>query len=223
MFNKKFFAIFLLFLIPIVCLSSFEPEYLNRVTFINKTGADIWYVFLSPGDSGEWGFDILGSERVLEDNSLLSFYISYPEYENNFDVMAIDEEGNTFVLFDEIFNDDGEVNIIISEDDLDADNPEMDFIEVQFENQTGYELLYLFVSPSDSEMWGVDMMDDEQTLESDDILSLLAPSSDLEVSYDVMAVDADNDEYTFTLNVHFDYADSDDVIRIPIEYSDLDE
>lgn len=223
MVNKKFFALMLLVLIPIFSASAFEPDYLNRVTFINKTGADIWYVFLSPGDSGEWGFDILGSERVLENKNLLSFYISYPEYENNFDIMAIDEDGNTFILFDELFTDDGEANIIISADDLDDDNPELDFIEVQFENQTDYEMLYLFVSPSDSEMWGVDMMDDEQTLESFDTLSLLAPSGDDEVSYDVMAVDTDNDEYTFTLNVHSDYVDSDDVIWIPIEYSDLDE
>lgn len=223
MVNKKFFVLLLFVLIPIFSLFSFDPDYLNRVTFINKTGADIWYVFLSPGDSGEWGFDILGSERVLENKNLLSFYISYPEYENNFDIMAIDENGNTFILFDELFSDEGEVNIIIAEEDLDADNPEMEFIEVQFENQTDYEMLYLFVSPDDSEMWGVDMMDDEQTLESFGSLSLLAPSSDEEVSYDVMAVDTDNDEYTFTLNVHSDYTDSDDVIWIPIEYEDLAE
>ena len=221
MINKKSLALMLLVFIPLFSLSAFDPDYLNRVTFINNTGADIWYVFLSPGDSSEWGFDILGSERTLEDNNLLSFFISYPEYENFFDVMAIDEDGNTFILFDELFSDDGEVNIIISDDDLDDDNPEMDFLEVQFENQTDYEMLYLFVSPGDSDMWGVDMMDDEQTLMSYDTLSLLAPSSDEEVSYDVMAVDPDFDEYTFTLNVHTDYADSDGVIWIPIESSDL--
>jgi len=223
MINRKSLILLLLVFIPLSGIFAFDPDYLNKVTFINKTGADIWYVFLSPGDSSEWGFDILGSERTLDDNSLLSFYISYPEYENYFDIMAIDEDGNTFILFDELFSDDGEVNIIISEDDLDDDNPEMDFLEIQFENQTDYEMLYLFVSPGDSEMWGVDMMDDEQTLLSYDTLSLLAPSGDEEVSYDVMAVDADNDEYTFTLNVHYDYADSDDVIWIPIEYSDLAE
>jgi hypothetical protein len=223
MINKKSFALLLLVFIPLFSLFSFDPDYLNKVTFINKTGADIWYVFLSPGDSGEWGFDILGSERVLENKNLLSFYISYPDYENDFDIMAIDEDGNTFILFDEKFSDDGEVDIIITEADLDDDNPEMSFLEIQFENQTDYEMLYLFVSPADSDMWGVDMMDDEQTLMSFDTLSLLAPSGEDEVSYDVMAVDADNDEYTFTLNVHTDYADSDDVIWIPIEYSDLAE
>lgn len=221
MINKKSSFLFLLIFIPLFTVSAFNPDYLNKVTFINKTGADIWYVFLSPGDSSEWGFDILGSERTLEDNSLLSFYVTYPETENYFDVMAIDEDGNSFILFDELFSDDGEINIIIDEEDLDEDDIEMDFLEIQFENQTDYEMLYLFVSPSDSEMWGVDMMDDEQTLLSYETLSLLAPSGDDEVSYDVMAVDPDNDEYTFTLNVHVDYTDSDGVIWIPIESSDF--
>ena len=185
------------------------------------TYRDIWYVFLSPGDSGEWGFDILGSERVLEDNNLLSFYISYPDAENYFDIMAIDEDGNTFILFDELISDDAEANIFITDGDLDDDNPDMSFIEIEFENQTDYEMYYIFVSPQDSEMWGVDMMDDEQTLGAFETLSLLAPYGEDEVSYDVKAVDEDNDEYEFTPNVNPDYADSDDVIRISIEYSDL--
>ncbi|MBI9099273.1 MAG: hypothetical protein JEY91_12380 [Spirochaetaceae bacterium] len=214
-------VILILVCLPLSGLFSFEPDYLNRVTFVNKTGADIWYVFLSPGDSGEWGFDILGSERVLEAKSSLSFYVLYPDSENNFDIMAIDEDGNTFILYDELFSDDSEIRIVITESALDDENPEMGFVEVEFENQTDYEMMYVFVSPSDSNMWGVDMMDDEQTLGSYETLSLLAPSGEETISYDVMAVDEDNDEYTFTLNVHSDYADSEDVIRIPIEYGDL--
>ena len=223
MLNKKLLLLLLITVVPILSLYSFDPESsLNRVTFVNKTDADIWYVFLSPGDSGEWGFDILGSSRVLEAKSSLSFYVSYPEYENFFNVMAIDENDNTFILFDELFSDDDdEVRIVITEGALDEDSPSMEFIEVEFENQTDYEMMYVFVSPIDSSLWGIDMMDDEQTLGSYETLSLLAPYADEGVSYDVMAVDEDNDEYTFQLNVHVDYTDSDDVIRIPIEYGDL--
>jgi hypothetical protein len=218
---KKSFLIFLIVMVPVFGLFSFEPEYLNRITFVNKTGADIWYVFLSPGDSDEWGFDILGSERVLEHNNLLSFYIFYPDSENYFDIMAIDEEGNTFVLFDQLVSDESEEVIFITEDNLKDENPGMQLLEVQFENQTEYEMFYLFISPSDSEMWGVDMMDDEQTLMSFDTLSLLAPYGDSEVSYDVLCVDSDNGEYQFSLNVSYELTDDYEVIRIPIEYSDL--
>lgn len=220
--NKKQILILLIMLLPILSLFSFDPSSLNRVTFINKTGADIWYVFLSPGDSSEWGFDILGSERVLENNNLLSFYVFYPDYSDNFDIMAIDENGKTFVLYEKEFSDDEEITVLITSGD-EEDNPGMDFIEVEFENQTDCEMLYLFVSPTDSEMWGVDMMDEEQTLYPYDTLSLLAPYDDETVSYDVMAVDEDMDEYQFTLNVNWDYTDDDGVLRIPIEMSDLSE
>ncbi|MBB6481253.1 hypothetical protein [Spirochaeta isovalerica] len=220
--NKKQILILLIMLLPILSLFSYDPSSLNRVTFINKTGADIWYVFLSPGDSSEWGFDILGSERVLENNNLLSFYVFYPNYSDNFDIMAIDENGKTFVLYEKEFSDDEEITVLITSGD-EEDNPGMEFIEVEFENQTDYEMLYLFVSPTDSEMWGVDMMDEEQTLYPYDTLSLLAPYDDETVSYDVMAVDEDMDEYQFTLNVNWDYTDDDGVLRIPIEMSDLSE
>lgn len=223
MFNKKSLLVFLLLMIPVLGLSAFDDSVLNKVTFINKTGADIWYVFLSPGDSSEWGFDILGSERVLEDNSILSFYISYPDYENHFDIMAIDEDDNTFILFDQLISDDGEANIIITDGDLEDDNPYMDLLTVEFENQTDYTMYYIFASPSDSNMWGVDMMDDEQFLDPYTTLSLEVPYGDEDISFDVMAVDEDMDEYTFTLNVNYNYTDDDGVIRIPIEYSDLSE
>jgi len=221
MLNKKSLLIFLIVIIPVYGLFSFDSNYLNRITFVNKTGADIWYIFLSPGDSDEWGFDILGSERFIEHNNLLSFYISYPDAENYFDIMAIDAQGNTFILFDQLISDESEEIIVITEADLDDDNPEMQMLEVEFENLTGSEVFYIFVSPSDSEMWGVDMMDDEQTLESYGTLSLLAPYGDEEVSYDVMCVDSDNDEYQFTLNVSYNFTDDDEVIRIPVEFSDL--
>ncbi len=202
-------------------LFGFDESYLNKITFINKTGSDIYYIFLSPGDSADWGFDILGSERTLTDNSLLSFYISYPDYENNFDIMAVDGEGNAFILYDELVSDDGESNIIINREDMSDDYGEMDFVEVEFFNDTDYELYYLFVSPSDSSMWGVDMMDDEQTLEPGDTLNLLALFGEGVTTYDVMAVDYEMDEYQFSFDIDSDEVSPDDSLSFPIEYGDL--
>ncbi len=210
----------LLLIIPIFSLFSFDAEHLNKITFVNKTGLDIWYIFLSPADSDEWGFDILGSERLIENNSLLGFYISYPDEENLFDIMAIDEDGNTFIIFEQPINDNSEEIIVITEADLDDENPEMEFLTVNFYNEAS-PMYYIFVSPQDSEMWGVDMMDDEQTLDSYDTLSLLVPVGEDEVPYDVLCVDEDDDEYKFTLYVNTDYADEYDEIDISIEYSDM--
>ncbi len=216
--NKS--LIILLLIVPLFGAFSFDSETLNRITFVNKTGAEIWYIFLSPGDSEEWGFDILGSSRSIEPKSKLSFYISYPDYENLFDIMAINEDGDTFILYDEPINDDEEARIVISTDDLDSESPDFDLLTVDFFNDAS-PIHYFFVSPQDSGMWGVDMLDDETILEPDEILSLLVPAREGDISYDVMCIDEDNDEYQFTLNVNPDYADEEGIIDIAVEYSDL--
>ncbi|MDC7222789.1 MAG: hypothetical protein PQJ60_03545 [Spirochaetales bacterium] len=219
--KNSLIGIILMFTLASVGLFGFDDGELNKITFINKTGADIWYLFLSPGDSMEWGFDILGSERTLSDNSVLSFYIHYPDYENYFDIMAVDEWGNSFTLFDELVSDDEESNIIIDESDMDGDSGDSDFIEVSFLNDTDFQMYYIFVSPDDSIMWGVDMMDDEQILMPGDELSLLAMYGEGITGYDVMAVDSDLDEYVFSFEVDSDYVDPDDSLSYKIEYSDL--
>ncbi len=218
---KKGIIFLLLLCLVMAGLFGFDESVLNRITFINRTGVDIWYIFLSPGDSSEWGLDILGSERMLSDNNLLSFYISYPDYENYFDIMAIDSEGNAFILYDELISDDGESDIIIREGDLNEDYGTMNFVEVAFTNDTDYEMYYTFVSPSDSEMWGVDMMDDEQTLPPGETLYLLAPYGDEVSSYDVMAVDTDLDEYQFSFDIDPSDLEPDETLSYLIEYSDL--
>ena len=218
---KKRVILYLLLSFIMTGLFGFDEDVLNRITFINKTGVDIWYIFLSPGDSGEWGFDILGSERMLSDNSLLSFYISYPDYENYFDIMAIDSDGNAFILYDELISDDGESDIIIREGDLNEDYGMMDFVEVAFTNDTDYEMYYTFISPSDSQMWGVDMMDDEQTLPPGETLTLLAPLGEYMATYDLMAVDTDLDEYQFSFDIDPDSLDTDESLSFLIEYGDL--
>ena len=47
---------------------TFDPDWLNLITFTNSTGRTIEFIFLSPGDSEYWGPEILGSERVLPDD-----------------------------------------------------------------------------------------------------------------------------------------------------------
>jgi hypothetical protein len=72
-------------------LFAFDPDELNLITFYNDTGYDIYYIFTSPGDSAYWGPEILGADRVLEDGQFLGFWIHYPEFSNEFDIMAIDD------------------------------------------------------------------------------------------------------------------------------------
>ena len=146
----------------VACLFSayaFDEDYLNLITFDNMTGQTIEFIFLSPGDSEYWGAEILGSERVLEDGDSLGFYIWYPNECDNFDIMAIGEDGGTYVVWDyEIC--DGEFELVeFVRKDLVDDAPELDFVNVYIQNET-ISVYYIFLSPADSDMWGVDYLDE---------------------------------------------------------------
>lgn len=60
--------ILVLFAACLFSVYAFDEDYLNRVTFENLTSRTIEFIFLSPGDSEYWGAEILGSERVLEED-----------------------------------------------------------------------------------------------------------------------------------------------------------
>ena len=197
---------------------SLNPDKLNSISFYNNTGFDIWYLFFSPGDSSEWGADILGSTRTLANGQELDFYLHYPERCNTFDFMAIDEEGDAYYIWDFEVCDGNEAFFEITLDNYDpTGSVNFEFAEVLVGNDTPYEMYFVFFSPSDSQMWGIDMLDAETTLEPGDALSLLVPVSASATSYDVRAVDEDFDDYAFRVEVD----DSRESLSRPIQMGDL--
>lgn len=199
-------------------LGAMNPEELNSITFYNNSGFDIWYLFFSPGDSDEWGADILGTTRTLDDGQEVEFYLHYPERCNTFDFMAIDEDGDSYFVWDYEICDGKPAAIEITLDHYDPNGTaSFNFTEVTLRNDTPYEMYFVFFSPSDSEMWGVDMLDAQTILGPNDQLSLAVPVSKSTVSYDVLAVDEDTDDYSFRVELN----SSQSTYTWPIEMSDL--
>jgi hypothetical protein len=193
-----------------------DPDELINIQFSNETGYDFHYLFLSPGDSEYWGPDILGSERIFSAGETLGYYVHFPDECNDFDIMGVDEDGDSYILYDYTMC--GEEYITFTIDDLSTDEPEFDFVELNITNDTGYEVYYLFVSPSDSMMWGVDQLDEETILSYGETLSLLVPVSESSISFDVRAVDEDEDTYTFSTDIRSESSTHD----IDINTEDLD-
>ena len=179
-----------------------SSDELNLITFENKTGSDINYIFLSPGDSEYWGSDILGSTRVLADGEELGFYIHYPDRCNEFDIYAVGENDEAFLVYGYEICDGKEAKVELTRRNLDAAAPDFEFTTVTIQNQTSYEILYLFFSPGDSEMWGVDQLDQATTMQSGESVSVLLPVTGEVVRYDVQAVDEDEDTYTFSVDIN---------------------
>ncbi|MCK5201443.1 MAG: hypothetical protein KAR21_23980, partial [Spirochaetales bacterium] len=199
--------------------STFNPDWLNRVVFLNETVNNIEYIFISPGDSDFWGPEILGSERVLESRDNLGFYIFYPDDCNDFNILAIDSIGEALFIYDYTICDGTEENIVFSKKDMAEEEPHFDFMTLDIYNEIKTEIYYIFVSPADSNMYGVDLLDEVTTILPGDYLSLLVPIGDDEVDYDVMAVDEYNDTYSFVLTLDPSYGYEQEVA---IEMSDID-
>jgi hypothetical protein len=195
-----------------------DPDNLNRITFENRTGDDIRYIFLSPSDSVYWGSDILGASRLLADDQDLAFYIHYPDACNEFDIYAISASDEAYLVYGYEICDDKEATVRLTRRNLDEDAVAFSFTTVTIDNATDYDLWYIFFSPGDSNMWGVDQLDEATILTPGESYSVLLPVSDDVVRYDVRAIDEDRDSYTFFVEIEPDR----EAHFYSIENSDLD-
>jgi hypothetical protein len=180
---------------------AFNPDELNKITFQNTTGTKIEMIFLSPGDSQYWGPDIIGADYFLKDGATIGYYVHYPDKSFKFDIMATDDQGNKFEVRDFQMTDGQEAAVKLTRKTLNQDSPDFTLATVHIENNTGHEVQYLFVSPSDSDAWGVDLLDEESTVaDGDEHAFVLAVGKD-KVKYNLMAVDENNDEYKFNMTI----------------------
>jgi hypothetical protein len=210
-------------IIALACAASafaFDPDELNKITFTNSTGKTIETIYLSPADSEEWGPDIIGADYELPNGKAVSYYVHYPESTAKFDIMAVDTEGNAFELYDFKLTDGKSATITFTKKNLNASAEEFDFMTLSIENATGVEIHFLFISPADSDAWGVDMLDEETVLSPGDVASYIIPVGDSAVDYNVMGVDEEGNEYTFDITI--DPEDGEE-LEVAIEPGDLDE
>lgn len=176
-------------------------DQLNLITFENRTGDDIRYIFLSPSDSAHWGTDILGASRLLGNNEDIGFYIHYPDLCNEFDIYAVGSNDDAYLVYGFEICDEEQASVRLTSRNLDDNAPDFDFTTVTIENDTSYDLWYIFFSPGDSDMWGVDQLDEETILDPGEAVSVLLPVGSERVRYDVRAIDEDEDTYTFFVEI----------------------
>jgi hypothetical protein len=180
---------------------AFDPAELNKITFENSTGTRIETIFLSPSDSEYWGPDIIGADFVVKDGGSLGYFIHYPEKTFKFDIMATDEAGHMFEVYNYVLTDGKESTITFTQKNLNSKAPEFTFATLKVTNNTDHEVQYLFISPEDSDAWGVDLLDEESTLAAGDTHSIVIPVGKDKVIYNLMAADENNDEYVFDLTI----------------------
>jgi hypothetical protein len=178
-------------------LYAFDPDELNTVTVVNKTGKEGYYLYVSPGDAEVWGADLLDAYTSLENGDEHRFMIHYPDTTNNFDFMLVAEDGSSFTKWDVPITDGEPVKIVFTVKDKSGDK-DMPNVEITLRNKTGFELYNIFFSPEESDMWGPDILRADVTLEDGDTYSFNVPVSS-QKKYNVMVIDEDYDTYRFNV------------------------
>ena len=69
-------------------------------------------------------------------------------------------------------------------------------ISITIANDTGYEVHYVYISPSNVDSWGSDKLDSNEVLRSGAFRRFSLPPLDVTRTYDIMIVDLDGDSYT---------------------------
>lgn len=196
-------------------LWAFDASDLNKLTIVNATGAQINYLFISPGDSEHWGPDMLGTD-VLANGASVSYFMHYPESTGAFDVLAIDTSNRRYEVRNYTMRDGSPASIrLVAQNRTSTQAPQV--VNVTVNNKTGYSMTYIFFSPNDSTMYGADILGDNKTLGNDEshTFAILKPAA--AVKYDFWSVDEDGDEYKFTYTVNPNRASQ----SVDIDLSDL--
>ncbi|MGA2615426.1 MAG: hypothetical protein ABSG38_18465 [Spirochaetia bacterium] len=199
--HKVLLAAFILAAVSAATAFAFNPDELNTISFDNATGTKVEMIFLSPGDSKFWGPDIIGADYILMDGGSISYYVHYPNTSFRFDIMSTDDKGNKFEIRGFELTDGRAARITLTSKSQKAGTPDFRLASVRIENNTGHEILYLFVSPSDSGAWGVDLLDDETTVANGDSHAFVLPVGRDKVTYCLMGVDENNNEYKFDITI----------------------
>lgn len=194
---------------------AFDVDELSHITIENETGADIDYIYLSPGDSEYWGPELLGADWYLEKDGSIGYYLLHPNAGDHFDILAIDKNGYAYELREFVLYDGAEV--VLSKENRMEEAPEFDFVVVTIRNDV-MPIEYLFMSPSDSGMWGADFLDEGTILESDTMISFVFPADEDGIEYDLMAIDEEGDSYSFSFEIDLE---SDDAV-FAVEWGDID-
>jgi len=182
-----------------------EADYadeVQRIEVANQIGAQVKLLFLSPADSEYWGPDVLGSRRTLSVDQTAEFYVHLPEECARFDLMALNRLGESYVLYGQEFCRSQPTKVIFeaAHRKPQEDRP-LEFASLTFENQTGRELVLLFLSPGDSAMLGVDLLDAKQPLESGEARTILAPAYEDGVRFRALAVSREGKRFAFSIEV----------------------
>ncbi|MBX7056538.1 MAG: hypothetical protein K1X75_00640 [Leptospirales bacterium] len=187
---------------PITAQSRPFSQQVKQLTVINRTGAEVKYLFVSPNDSQHWGPDILGASTTLPSGGSVGFFTHYPQACGKFDLMAIHANGNVFVQRGvEVCDNRNNQRVTMTAQNRQNNSANYTYAKLTFTNNLDVTIRFLFVSPADSQYWGADYMDQNTVLAPGASHSILVPVGGSSVTYNVLGVDDQEQQHKFDIDV----------------------
>jgi hypothetical protein len=94
-----------------------SAQNLPSIRITNNTGYDVYYIYISPSDSEDWGEEFLGDDVLLDGHSV-NIRLDYPlSRAAVYDIRVEDEDGDTYVKRGEKLA--NNARIVFTEADLD--------------------------------------------------------------------------------------------------------
>lgn len=144
------------FLICSLIISSLGQLFSQEAVIINKTGFDIYNVYISPAGQEEWSEDLQPFDVILKDHHKM---LGLSHYGDNFqfDFRFIDVDGDEYIKKNVDLN--LHRKVVVTLDDLAyiMDTIKETYLEdwyVLIRNSTGMTITELYISPHDSNNWG---------------------------------------------------------------------
>ena len=195
----------LLFLLMVLPLAAFDPVDMSEITFINRlaSGCSIEFVFVAPSGGNAWGPDLLKKasapgikpQKLISDAEM-SCYIYSLRDGAGYDVLAMDGNGDSYVIYNVRVNSGNEAVVPVTELTRNMKAIAGLLLDtVTIVNDTGEDLYYLFFSPPGSDLWGIELLNRETTLPSGERMVFIIIGARSGFSREVLAFDKNGRQY----------------------------
>ena len=172
----------------------------SSFTVTNRTGYTGYYLYISPVSSDRWGSDFLG-EKVLPTGQAINIKRSdlLSSSNNTYDIRIVDSDNDSYTKRNvSLINNQ---NIEFTINDLDLRNSTSNSTDnnrpsIRIQNNTGYTVFYVYISPKSSTSWEEDVLGEDVLLNRNSVSVRLAHPLNVENRYDIRIEDSDGDTYT---------------------------
>ena len=179
--------------------NSEETNTLPKVSIGNNTGYAIYYAYISTTASDSWGEDLLGDE-VLGDDEDVTVRLPYQlNVANRYDIKLVDEDDDSYTKWNVLVTPEASIEFTLADLVLATtsdDRTTEGLPKVQIINNTGYTIYNVYISETESDELGEDVLDDEVLDDGDYVTVKLAYPLNKVNRYDITLVDEDDDSYS---------------------------